>query len=156
MQYLNKRYRLRAYSLLLHNGTLYIIGRVPPYEDNLYFVLSRFRSVELTTDHFTRDENFHLSETLRHNFGIWYEEPVDVVIRFEKTVVPSIEARLWHPTQHSTVEDDGSLTLRMHLGPSKELIAWILRWGEFAEVLEPASLRQEMAATIKKMARNYR
>lgn len=156
VQYQKKRYRLRAYSLLLHNGTLYIIGRVPPHEDDLYFVLSRFRSVELTEDHFTRDEQYSLSETLGHNFGIWYEEPMDVVIRFDKTVVPSIESRQWHATQSTTIEDNGDLTLRMHLGPSKELVAWILRWGEFAEVLEPASLRADMAATMKKMVRKYR
>ncbi|MCB2206238.1 WYL domain-containing protein [bacterium] len=156
VQYRSKRYRLHPYSLLIHNGTLYVLGQVPPHTDTIYLALSRFKSVELTEDTFVRDESFSLSEVLRSSFGIWYEKPVDVVIRFDKTVVPSIESRRWHPTQSMSRDDEGNLTLRMHLGPSKELIAWILRWGQFAEVLEPSSLRKEMAATIKEMSRNYR
>jgi predicted DNA-binding transcriptional regulator YafY len=112
--------------------------------------------VELTDSTFARDEDFSLADVLRSNFGIWYEEPEDVVIRFDKTVVPSIESRRWHPTQKMSVDENGDLTLHMRLGPSKELIAWILRWGEFAEVVAPDALRKEVAATIRKMAKKYR
>lgn len=156
VRYRNKSYKLHPYSLLIHNGALYVLGQVPPYTDTIYLALPRFKSVELTVDTFKRDEDFSLEEVLRSNFGIWYEEPVDVVIRFEKTVIPSIESRQWHPTQQMKTDESGDLILKMHLGPSKELIAWILRWGEFAEVLEPASLRKEVATTIRKMAKNYR
>jgi proteasome accessory factor B len=156
VRYRSKSYPLHPYSLLIHNGTLYVLGRVPPHTDTIYLALSRFKSVELTENTFVRDENFSLAEVLRSNFGIWYEEPVDVVIRFDRTVVPSIESRRWHPTQKMSVEKSGDLTLRMRLGPSKELIAWILRWGEFAEVIAPDSLRKEVAATIRKMAKKYR
>ena len=156
VRYRNKRYKLHPYSLLIHNGALYVLGQVPPYTDTIYLALPRFKSVELTDDTFTRDEDFSLEDVLRSNFGIWYEAPVDVVIRFEKTVVPSIESRQWHPTQSMQMQDSGDLILKMRLGPSKELIAWILRWAEFAEVLEPESLRQEVGATIRRMAKNYR
>ena len=156
VRYRNKSFRLNPYSLLIHNGTLYVLGQVPPHSNTIYLALSRFKSVTLTEDVFVRDEQFSLADVLRSNFGIWYEEPVDVVIRFDSTVVPSIESRRWHPTQKMSTADNGDLTLRMRLGPSKELIAWILRWGEFAEVLEPATLRTEVAATIKRMAKRYR
>ncbi|MBR9978434.1 MAG: WYL domain-containing protein, partial [Bacteroidetes bacterium] len=155
VKYKGKQYKLHPYSLLIHNGALYVLGQVPPYTDTIYLALPRFKSVELTDDTFTRDEDFDLGDVLRSNFGIWYEEPVDVVIRFGKTVLPSIESRQWHPSQHMKNDDNGDLILKMHIGPSKELIAWILRWGEFAEVLEPASLRKEVAATIRKMKRLY-
>jgi len=155
VRYRNKRYKLHPYSLLIHNGALYVLGQVPPYTDTIYLALPRFKSVELTDDTFTRDEDFSLEDVLRSNFGIWYEDPVDVVIRFDKTVVPSIESRQWHPTQSMQMQDSGELILKMRLGPSKELIAWILRWAEFAEVLEPESLRKEVGATIRRIAKNY-
>ncbi len=155
VQYRSKSYLLQPYSLLIHNGALYVLGQVPPYKDTIYLALPRFKSVELTDQTFIKDESFNLEEALRSNFGIWYEQPVHVAIRFDKTVVPSIESRQWHPTQSMRTEDDGNLILTMQIGPSKELIAWILRWGEFAEVLQPTTLREEVARTIRRMVKKY-
>ncbi|MFZ1730874.1 MAG: WYL domain-containing protein [Bacteroidota bacterium] len=155
VRYRSKQYKLHPYSLLLHNGALYIIGRVPPYNNSIYFALPRFRTVELTDDTFERDPAYSLSEVLKDSFGIWYETPEDVVIRFAKTVRGSIESRQWHPSQKMSDDENGDLILRMRLGPSNELIAWILRWGEYAEVLEPVSLRDSMRSAINRMSSLY-
>lgn len=156
VQYQRKRYLLHPYSLLLHNGGLYIIGRVPPHSDNIFLALPRFAKAERTGEYFERDPAFSLAGALKDNFGIWYEPPVNVSIRFDATVRGSIEHRRWHASQKLAEGKDGSLTLTMRIGPSRELIAWILRWGEFAEVLAPASLRQQVAAIGTEIARRNR
>ncbi|MFZ1730813.1 MAG: WYL domain-containing protein [Bacteroidota bacterium] len=153
VQYRKKRYALHPYSLLLHNGGLYVIGRVPQYTNYIYLALPRFTKAELTEEVFERDPEYSLKEVLKDSFGIWYEAPVDVRIRFDAAVRGSIEHRVWHASQKLTEETDGTLTLSMRIGPSRELIAWILRWGEFAEVLEPASLRKDVAQIGKAIAR---
>ena len=156
VQYRKKRYALHPYSLLLHNGGLYVIGRVPQYTNYIYLALPRFTKAELTEERFERDPQYSIEDVLKDSFGIWYEAPTEVRIRFDAAVRGSIEHRVWHSTQKLTEEEDGSLALSMRVGPSRELIAWILRWGEFAEVLEPASLRKDVARIGKEIARRNR
>lgn len=156
VQYQRKRYLLHPYSLLLHNGGLYVIGRVPPYSNDIYLALPRFAKAEHTGEHFERDPAYSLADVLKDSFGIWYEAPVNVRIRFDATVRGSIEHRRWHDSQKLTEEKDGSFTLSMRIGPSRELIAWILRWGEFAEVLAPVSLRRQVAAIGAQIAQRNR
>ncbi len=156
VQYQRKRYILHPYSLLLYNGGLYVIGRVPTHTEWIYLALPRFAKAELTGERFERDPAYSLAMVLKDSFGIWYEAPVEVRIRFDARVRGSIEHRVWHASQKLAAEEDGSLTLSMRIGPSRELIAWILRWGEFAEVLAPASLRKQVGAIGRKIARRNR
>lgn len=91
---------------------------------------------------FERSTEFNLKEYLKNHFGIWREEPVDILLRFDKIVATTIEERAWHPTQKIKHLKSGDVELSMKVGPSEELIAWILRWGHFCEVLKPHDLRE--------------
>ncbi|MBN1448821.1 MAG: HTH domain-containing protein [Bacteroidetes bacterium] len=73
-----------------------IVEEAGPHNEkfySIYLALSRFRGAELTDDGFDRDPAYSLVAVLRDSFGIWYEEPVQVVIRFDATVRESIESR---------------------------------------------------------------
>ena len=149
------RFEFYPYSLLFHAGAIYVIGFQPYYENWLYLAVQRIVNVSATDDIFERDPDYKLDSYLKDNFGIWYEEPVDVVIHFDKIVANSIEERTWHHSQSIRHLDNGDIELKMHIGPSEELIAWILRWGTFAEVVEPESLRLRIKEIFNKGARIY-
>lgn len=155
VSYRSKRYLFHPYSLLLHNGALYVVGKQPYYNDIIYLAVNRLRRVEVLDDPFLRDPDFSLRDFLADSFGIWYEEPVDVRIRFDAVVRPSIEHRNWHHSQRIEESGDGGIILHMHVGPSLELMAWILRWGAHVEVLAPASLREEIRGTAAAIQRNH-
>ena len=83
------------------------------------------------------------------------EEPVQVVIRFSVAVAKRAAETRWHPSQELEPQADGSLIWRGRVAGLREIRIWILGWGADAEVLEPAALRDEVAAEFRKAAALY-
>jgi len=135
---------IHPYTLLFHAGSIYLIGYSPKHENWMRLAVQRIMEFEFTGQRFERQQDFNVEQLLYDAFGIWSEPPVDIKIRFDKVVAPSIQEKIWHHSQKSTRLEDGSLEMSLHVGPSAELIAWILRWGTFAEVLAPQSLRDQV------------
>lgn len=150
-----KEYEFCPYSLLFHTGGIYVVVNIPPHDNYFYIAVQRIQSLTVTDDHFERNPEFSLNDFLKHNFGIWSEEPQELHLRFAPEAAPSIEERTWHPSQEIEKRDDGFLDLRMNLGVSEEFIAWILRWGHFVEVLKPDSLRGIIRDRLKLAFRIY-
>jgi len=138
------KFQFHPYSLLLHSNSIYCLGYQPRHKGWIYLALQRVREVSMQNKYFTRDSEFDLDNFLKDNFGIWHEDPVDVVIRFDNVVANSIQERTWHHSQKIESSDNGSIELIMHVGPSEELMSWILKWGIHAEVLQPDSLRHRV------------
>ena len=51
--------------------------------------------------------------------------------------------------------EDGSLEWRATVAGTVEIRLWILAWGDDVEVLKPAALRAEVAATHARAAARY-
>jgi predicted DNA-binding transcriptional regulator YafY len=156
VKYHSKRYQIHPYSLLLHGGVIYAIVFQPIYENFIYLSLRRIERINATDEVFKRDPKFKLSDFMRDKFGIWSAKPEKVLIRFDDTVAGSIEGRIWHSSQTLKAQSNGDLDLTMKVGITEELIAWILRWGPFAEVLEPQSLRVKMRTKLKETLKAYK
>ena len=61
----------------------------------------------------------------------------------------------WHPSQVTETGADGSLVWRARVSGVLEVRSWILGWGGDAEVLEPAELRDWVAAQHAAAAQRY-
>ena len=68
---------------------------------------------------------------------------------------PGSSRRRWHPTQTVETEADGSLLWRATVSGTIEIRLWILSWGDDVEVLAPAALRDDVAATHRRAAERY-
>jgi len=62
---------------------------------------------------------------------------------------------MWHRTQNLAMQKDGGLLFRATVDGLDEILWWILGYGEHAEVLAPAELRQRVKASVEQMARTY-
>jgi predicted DNA-binding transcriptional regulator YafY len=133
VQYRSKHFLFHPYTLMLYNGSLYLLGKQPRYGNVIYLSVNRLRSVDILEQTFERDPDFDPQQFLTGSFGIWYEKPVDVRIRFDAAVRSSIEDRQWHGSQRIEESEEGGVVLSMKVGPSLELVAWILRWGAHAD-----------------------
>ncbi len=61
----------------------------------------------------------------------------------------------WHPEQKGAWQPDGSYLLRIPYADHRELIMDILKHGEHCEVMEPATLRNQVAVQVRAMAEKY-
>lgn len=121
------------------------------------FAASRIERWELLkVERFTRDPDFSLESYLAQGFLAEHgDAPVAVVIWFDAYQARYTRERQIHPTQHIEEHDDGSLTLRFQSGALGEVRRWVMSFGNHAEVLEPASLREEVAAEAVALVRRY-
>jgi predicted DNA-binding transcriptional regulator YafY len=112
--------------------------------------------VEITNFPFERPKDFDLSRHLAGSFGIYHGEG-DLVarVRFRPAVARYVLEGRWHPSQKLTREPDGSVLGEFRLSATTELKAWVLSFGANAVVLEPDSLRREIAEELRKCLAAY-
>jgi len=82
------------------------------------------------------------------------ERPTRVRLLFDREAARYVERRQWHPSQVITKTDRG-VEMTMQVSGTTELKTWILGWGDRVEVLEPASLRAQVAEEHARAAGRY-
>jgi proteasome accessory factor C len=77
------------------------------------------------------------------------------VLRFSAERARWVADETWHPEQEGKSLQDGRYELRIPYRDSRELVMDIMRHGAHVEVIEPASLRDEVRQQLEKAARQY-
>jgi predicted DNA-binding transcriptional regulator YafY len=113
--------------------------------------------MKITGQKFTAEPAQHPRDLLRHSFGsvVSTDAPREIVLEFEKPVVQRVKESLWHPRQTAQELPGGRLRLVLPLNSTLEIAPWILSWGPYVKVLEPADLRESIADTARRMVANY-
>ncbi len=144
--------RLDPYHLWYHAGGLYVVGYCHTRKDVRTFAVERMRRLEFTPHTFTVRPDFDFEAYTRDAFGLMRDEVITVRVRFRRDQAKYVRERVWHPSQTFEDHEDGSLTITLRVGGTVEVKRWILGFGAAAEVLEPASLRREIATEARKIA----
>jgi proteasome accessory factor C len=77
------------------------------------------------------------------------------VLRFSRERARWVADERWHPEQSGQFLTDGRYELRIPYREARELIMDVLRHGAEVEVVEPETLRQEVAAQLGKALEQY-
>lgn len=130
--------------LALINGEWYLIGYCHTRKERRIFAPARIKKLELTGKTFPSPSDFHIGNYLNNAFTVVREEgePVhEVHLRFAPSAAKYVREKIWHVSQESNTNEDGSFELSLELGSLIEVRRWILSWGSECEVLGPAELR---------------
>lgn len=144
--------------LLSYMGTWHIIAHCSLKDGLRDFVLSRIRSVAPSPGSLPACETAaSVKEYIRKHFGIMTGgETFEVCLRFSVAVSPWLAEQVWHPTQQTHWESDGTLCLTFPVADFREVKREILKYGAQVEVITPAGLREEVMKEIEKMKNIYR
>lgn len=153
-----RRTRVRPYliepSALTH--ALYLIGWDEEREARRTFKVERILEASLTPEAFEPDPDWDPVTALRDGWDVIADQPVvPIAVRFGPAVARRVAETRWHPSQRLEWRDDGSLVWRGRVAGTHEVRVWILGWGADAEVLEPRSLRDEVAGELRRAAEAY-
>ena len=74
--------------------------------------LDRIVSIDLLDRGFKRREDFDLMAYATQSFGVFQEDPIDVVLRFTTESAEDASGWLFHPSQSMEHEKDGALIQR--------------------------------------------
>ncbi|MFL5778890.1 MAG: helix-turn-helix transcriptional regulator [Chloroflexota bacterium] len=141
-------------SLATH--ALYLIGFDETRSGIRTFKIERIQDAALTPRTFEPPESGAMEGIFRQAWDIIADQPrVTVELRFAPSVAARVQEATWHPTQRVASEGDGSLQWRATVAGTIEIRLWILSWGADVEVIAPAELRQDVAATLRRAAARY-
>ena len=100
------------------------------------FALSNIERVEPLDGTFTRKRRFSLKAYAERSFGVFQEQPVDVVWKFTPKAAPDASEFLFHPTQVMEQQPDGSLLVRFRAGGLLEMAWHLFTWAGEVETPE--------------------
>jgi predicted DNA-binding transcriptional regulator YafY len=144
------------YRVWYRSGGLYVVGLDHRSEEIRTFAVDRISSLSRTGRRFEPRVGFDFDAYVGSSFGVVHEPATRVRIVFEKAWATYVEERTWHPSQKLSRRPGGKLELAMEVGGASELRSWVLSFGAGAEVLEPASLRDDVARELDAARRRYR
>jgi proteasome accessory factor B len=150
-----KTYNFDPYRLLFVGGGLYTVGRVPKHGRTVTLAIDRLLSVILSKTEFELDPTFDPHKCRQDAFGVSWQDPVDIVLRFRADQAPYVRERVWHPSQKLTDLPTGGVQLTFRAGGPFEIRRWILGWGDAVEVVSPNALREEIKHALSSAASVY-
>lgn len=135
----------------LYGHRHYLIAYVPRASRRKFrmFSLPNIISVKPTNDFFERDPSFSLDSFAQQSFGVYQEDPVDVVWKFSPTAASNAKDFIFHPDQSQEELNDGSLIVRFNAGGMLEMCWHLYCWGDQVQVLEPKQLADMCADKSK-------
>jgi len=150
-------YELDPLKFFENNGGLYIFAYITAYDEVRTLAVERIERLEITETPFDYPEGFDPEKLLSSAFGIIFDKPIQVKIRFSKDVAPYIRERTWAPKQRITEnETDGSIILEMETCGWLDVKRWVLSYGMHGEVLKPKEMREEILKELKSCVGRYR
>jgi predicted DNA-binding transcriptional regulator YafY len=144
------------YDLVLIEDGWFAVGYCHLRKAIRMFAVQRVRSVRDTSATFDRPVDFRLDDYMQGSFrAVRGDGDHEVVLRFTSEVAGRITEKQWHPSQTLEHQPDGSLIVRFRLSSTVEIKRWILGFGASVLVLEPESLRAEIATDLKQLIKAY-
>ena len=91
---------------------------------------------------FDRPADFRVESFLGDSFRVIRGEGRHLVtLRFAATVAGRVVEKLWHRSQTTKVQPDGSLLFCLEVSDLREVKRWVLGWGADCAALQPAAPR---------------
>lgn len=145
------------YHLLFQERSWYVIGYSTRHEEVRTLNIGRIDAVDQLEHQFERPEGFSVKKYLRNAWRLIADDEPDSVVhlRFTSVVARNVAEVLWHPTQRCEFDENGSLNYYVTVSGIREILWWILGYGDQVEVLEPERLRTMVARRLRAAADRY-
>jgi len=124
-----------------HRNYLVAFHEHPKANDMALFSLSSIEGVRVLETYFVRNADFRLPDFAARSFGVYQQEPYEVVWKFAPEAAKTAAEFEFHPTQTLEPQEDGSLVVRFHAASDLEMAWHLYMWGNKVEVLAPQSLK---------------
>ena len=150
---------LEPYAVKVFNRRWYMIANKPDINQMRTYGLDRILSIETTEDTFEMPKDFNLDDYFEGSCGIIADKniPIErIVVRIYGTAQSYIESLPLHESQKQIAKDEHSTTYEYRVRPDFNFYQAIFSQISGIEILEPASVRQQMYEYAKKIMENHR
>lgn len=149
-------YPINPLGLVQRGALLYLICTIKTYADPRILVLHRVRSAELLSSPVQRPREFDLDTYLSGGaFGWGAGNAIQLEVLFNPESGNHLYETPLSVDQVISIEPDGRLRVVAAVPENKQLLWWLLGFGEGVEVLAPKGLRESVARCLTLAARRY-
>jgi predicted DNA-binding transcriptional regulator YafY len=139
--------KLDTYGLKEHRGRWYVVGR--DSKDNLIksFGLDRIEKLMLHDEFYNYPSYFSMSEYFKYSFGIIRptdQEPDEIIIECDALKGQYIKTYPLHHTQQIISETSISVTLKLYLYITFDLMMELRSHGNEIRIIQPTSLIEQL------------
>jgi len=145
------RREVDPYRLWYAAGGLYLVGYCHLRKEPRMFAIERMRGVTLTDHPYQLPLGFDLEGFVQDSLMVMRGPRIEVSLRFDKATAAWVKDRIWHPTQKITMLKSGGLILTLTVADSRELLGWVLSFGNGVRVIRPLSLGEAVSSEAKKI-----
>lgn len=121
----------------------FLVAYNPAREALRLYNLSNIKSMDIIDEYFDKDEKFSLESYANNSFGVYQEDPKQIVLKFDKSVAEDVKNFHFHPTQKIKEEKDGNIKLEFKAGGMLEICWHIFKWGDKVKIIKPESLKED-------------
>ena len=151
-----KKYSVDPLTFCEYNGGIYLFAVATKYDEIRLLAVERIKKLTVTNNTFEYPDDFDPDALLEEAFGLVYDDPIKVKIKFSADQARYIQERCWSKNQKIENQKDGSIILSMTTSGWFEVKKWLLSYGAEAELLEPADKRKEIKEEAKLLANLYK
>ncbi len=151
-----RSFDFEPYTLIVWRKGLYVTGYSHHHKCMRLFGLDKLTDGDWKRgDAFEIPESWDAHERYGGAFGLFDGPETTVRVEFAPKVARYVTRRQWMLGQQIEELDGGRIVLSMTVRGTNDVVPWVLGFGEYAVLLEPASLREELAQITAKMAVAY-
>lgn len=134
---------------LLFGPRHYLVAGMKGRDGAALYRLDAIHAPVMTDERASPPPDFELGAFAERSFGVFQEEPHDIVLRFSP--IAAADARNWHfhPTQSMEDGADGTLIVCFRAGGLLQIAHHLMTWGDAVTIVAPEKLRVEMRDAVE-------
>lgn len=164
MQKKPKTYHIMPLKIFSYRDTMYLHARMAREPVKVYrepdfdplLAIHRLKKVEITDRSFEYPPDYQFEAVFDQNFGFMKDEYFEVEAVFTGWAAEHVAERTWSADQKITRIGDDKIHLKFSASSSEELMAWLLSFGENAQVMAPDWLVDEIRNKVGRTADLYK
>jgi predicted DNA-binding transcriptional regulator YafY len=159
----SKTFLVMPLKIFSHNDSMYLSARFagkPGKQDTRreydpLLAIHRLKRVEMTDQSYEFPKDYDFEQIYNRNFGIIKDNAFQAEVEFTGISARYVAERMWSPDQRICRMNGSTLRITFSASSDKELISWLLSFGDEARLIKPQRLVQSTKAMLMKMEALY-
>lgn len=148
--------RVDPYLVDIDEGCYHLIGFCHMRESIRDFRISRIKDISLTCESFMKPEGFYEKFKQLKFDKLSGSRMTTIKVRFKGYAARYVKEYEKRKADKIVQNEDGTITFIREAALTEDLSRWVLGYGDEAEVLEPAELKEMIKETVENMYRIYK
>lgn len=136
----NRTITLNPYGVIIADK-YYLVGFNEYVKDLRLYKVDKISGLEILEEYFEKDEKFSLSEYCNNSFGIYQEEPLKIILEFDKSSADDVLNYHFHPTQKMKQLENGNVQVKFIAGGTYAICQELFKWGGKVQIKKPIELK---------------